>query len=145
MRRGKRAGLEVTMDRSRGPGKIGKDASALSASWVPRISHEILRDLGMSDDAIARYFDAPRFQVAQSCYRSGVLAVVWRYASPCVPSSYVGMCGIAERPLAALRPPGGRTSKIDDYAASLRNKPKECAMKLNSVQVEQTLANSRRR
>jgi hypothetical protein len=56
MRRGNRAGLEVTMDRSRGPGKIGKDASALSASWVPRISHEILRDLGMSDDAIARYF-----------------------------------------------------------------------------------------
>jgi hypothetical protein len=50
------------------------------------------------------------------------------------------MCGIAERPFAALRPPGGRTSKLDDYAASLRNKPKECAMKLNSVQVEQTLS-----
>jgi hypothetical protein len=53
MRRGNRAGLEVAIERSRGPEKIGKDASA---PWVPRISHEILRDLGMSDDAIARYF-----------------------------------------------------------------------------------------
>jgi hypothetical protein len=50
------------------------------------------------------------------------------------------MCGIAERPLAALRPPRGRPSKLDDYAASLRNKSKECAMKLNSAQVEQTLS-----
>jgi hypothetical protein len=56
MRRGNRAGLEVTIERSRGPEKIGNDASALSALWIPRISHEVLRDLGMSDDAIARYF-----------------------------------------------------------------------------------------
>jgi hypothetical protein len=56
MRKGNGAGLEGTMDRSRGPGQIGKDASALSAPWVPRISHEVLRDLGMSDDAIAQYF-----------------------------------------------------------------------------------------
>jgi hypothetical protein len=56
MRRGNRAGLEVTVDRSRGPGKIGKDESALSAPAIPRLSHEILRDLGMSDDAIAQYF-----------------------------------------------------------------------------------------
>ena len=56
MRRGNRAGLEVTVDRSRSPGQIGKDASALSAPAIPRISHEIFRDLGMSDDAIAQYF-----------------------------------------------------------------------------------------
>ena len=46
----------LTMERSRGPGKIGRDASAISASRVARISHEILRDLGMSDEAIAHYF-----------------------------------------------------------------------------------------
>ncbi len=27
-----------------------------STPWIPRISHDILRDLGMSDDAIAEYF-----------------------------------------------------------------------------------------
>ncbi len=56
MSRGNPSGHEVTIERSRGPEKIGKDASTTSAPWVPRISHEILRDLGMSDDAIAQYF-----------------------------------------------------------------------------------------
>jgi hypothetical protein len=56
MSRGNPSGLEASIERSRGPEKIGEDASTTSAPWVPRISHEILRDLGMSDDAIAQYF-----------------------------------------------------------------------------------------
>jgi hypothetical protein len=44
------------LERSRGPEKIGTDASTTSAPRVPRISREILRDLGMSDDAIDQYF-----------------------------------------------------------------------------------------
>jgi hypothetical protein len=56
MSRASPSGLEVTIERSRGPQKVGKDASTTSAPWVPQISHEILRDLGMSDDAIAQYF-----------------------------------------------------------------------------------------
>ena len=56
MSRGNPNGLEVSIERSFGPEKVGKDASTTSAQWVPRISHEILRDLGMSDDAIAQYF-----------------------------------------------------------------------------------------
>jgi hypothetical protein len=46
----------VSVDRSFGLEKIGYDASTTFAPWVPRISHEILRDLGMSDDAIVQYF-----------------------------------------------------------------------------------------
>ena len=38
--------------------------STSSAPWVPQISHEILQDLGMSDDAIAQYFC--RFRHGQS-------------------------------------------------------------------------------
>src|SRR5262249_57905701 len=56
MNRGNPSGLEASNERSRGPEKIGMDASTTSAPWVPRSSHEILRDLGMSDDAIAQYF-----------------------------------------------------------------------------------------
>src|SRR5215467_15864569 len=55
MSRGNLNGFEVSIERCCGPEKIGKDTST-SAPWVPRISHEILRDLGMSDDAIAQYF-----------------------------------------------------------------------------------------
>jgi hypothetical protein len=47
--------LDMSSERFRGPERIGRDAT-FSAPWVPRISHEILRDLGMSDDAIAQYF-----------------------------------------------------------------------------------------
>ena len=56
MSRGSPSGLEASIERPRGPEKIETDASTTSAPWVPRISHEILRDLGMSDDAIAQYF-----------------------------------------------------------------------------------------
>jgi hypothetical protein len=49
-------GFAVSIERSFAPEKIGEDASTTSAPWVPRISHEILRDLGMSDDAIVQYF-----------------------------------------------------------------------------------------
>jgi hypothetical protein len=64
MNRGNLNGFEVRKERTFRTGKIGKfrtgkigkDASTTSAPWVPRISHEILRDLGMSDDSIARYF-----------------------------------------------------------------------------------------
>jgi len=44
------------LDASSGPEKSGLGASPASAPWIPRISREIFRDLGMSDDAIARYF-----------------------------------------------------------------------------------------
>jgi hypothetical protein len=53
MSRGNLNGFAVSIERSFVPAKIGEDASA---PWVPRISHEILRDLGMSDDAIVQYF-----------------------------------------------------------------------------------------
>jgi hypothetical protein len=43
------------LEKSRGPERIGTEASTTSAPWVPPISHEILRDLGMSDDEIAQY------------------------------------------------------------------------------------------
>ena len=56
MRRGNLSGLEVSIERSGGPEKNGKDVSTSSTPWIPRISREILRDLGMSDDAIAQYF-----------------------------------------------------------------------------------------
>ena len=49
-------GFAVSIERSFAPEKIGEDASMTSALWDPRISHEILRDLGMSDDAIVQYF-----------------------------------------------------------------------------------------
>src|SRR5258708_11883880 len=56
MSRGNLNGFAVSIERSFAPEKIGEDASMTSALWVPRISHEILRDLGMSDDAIVQYF-----------------------------------------------------------------------------------------
>ncbi len=52
MSRGNLNGFAVSF----GPEKIGEDASMTSAPWIPRISREILRDLGMSDDAIVQYF-----------------------------------------------------------------------------------------
>jgi hypothetical protein len=56
MSRGNPSCLEASIERSRRPEKIGTDASTTSAPWVPGISREILRDLGMSDDAITQYF-----------------------------------------------------------------------------------------
>ena len=56
MSRGNLNGSAVSVERSFGPEKSGDDASTTSAPWVPRLSHEILRDLGMSDDAIVQYF-----------------------------------------------------------------------------------------
>ena len=56
MSRGNLNGFAVSVERSFDPEKIGEDASTTSAPWVPRISREILRDLGMSDDAIVEYF-----------------------------------------------------------------------------------------
>ncbi len=56
MSRGNLNGCEASIERSCRPEKIGKGVSTTSAPWVPRISHEILRDLGMSDDAIVQYF-----------------------------------------------------------------------------------------
>ena len=56
MSRGNLNGFAVSVERSFGPEQIGEDASTTSAPWVRRISHEILRDLGMSDDAIVQYF-----------------------------------------------------------------------------------------
>jgi hypothetical protein len=49
-------GPSVSVDRSFGPEKIGDNASRTFTPRVPRISREILRDLGMSDDAIVQYF-----------------------------------------------------------------------------------------
>jgi hypothetical protein len=46
----------MSVDRSFGLEKIRCDASTTFAPRVPRISREILRDLGMSDDAIVQYF-----------------------------------------------------------------------------------------
>ncbi len=56
MSRGNPRGLEASIERSCGSMKSGKGASTSSAPWISRLSHEILRDLGMSDDAIAEYF-----------------------------------------------------------------------------------------
>jgi len=56
MTRGNLNGSAVSVDGSFGPETIGDDVSTTSVSWVPRISREILRDLGMSDDAIVQYF-----------------------------------------------------------------------------------------
>jgi hypothetical protein len=56
MSRGDPKGLAVNRERSFGLETIGKDALMTSAPWVPRISREILRDLGMTDDAIVQYF-----------------------------------------------------------------------------------------
>jgi hypothetical protein len=55
MSRGSLNRFEVSIERC-GPEKIGKDVWMTSAPWVPRVSHDVLRDLGMSDDAIAQYF-----------------------------------------------------------------------------------------
>jgi hypothetical protein len=57
MIKGNLNGVEVSIDRSCGREKGRRDASITSARWVPqRLSHEILRDLGMSEDEIAQYF-----------------------------------------------------------------------------------------
>jgi hypothetical protein len=56
MSRGNPSGLEAAIERSHGSEESGTDAPTTSASWVPRKSHDILRDLGMSDDAISQYF-----------------------------------------------------------------------------------------
>jgi len=56
MTRGNLNGSAVSVEGSFGPETIGDDVSRTSVPWVPRISHEILRDLGMSDDAIVQYF-----------------------------------------------------------------------------------------
>jgi hypothetical protein len=56
MSRGGLNGFVESIERTFRTGKTGKDASTSSAPWVPQISHEILGDLGMSDEAIARYF-----------------------------------------------------------------------------------------
>src|SRR5215468_5249454 len=56
MSRGNPSGLDVSIERPRGPKNFGRDASTSSVPWVPQISREILRDLGMTDDAIAQYF-----------------------------------------------------------------------------------------
>ena len=56
MSRGNPNGFEMGIERSCGPGEIGKDASTTSVPRIARISLEILRDLGMSDDEIAEYF-----------------------------------------------------------------------------------------
>src|SRR5262249_24475838 len=57
MSKGNLNDVEVSIDRSCGREKRGRDASTTSARWVSqRLSHEILRDLGMSEDAIAQYF-----------------------------------------------------------------------------------------
>jgi hypothetical protein len=57
MSKGNLNGVEVSIDRSCGREKSRRDASMTSARWVSqRLSHEILRDLGMSEDEIAQYF-----------------------------------------------------------------------------------------
>ena len=59
-------GSVVNVERSLGPEKIGDDASTTFAPWVSGLSHEILRDLGMSDDAIVQYFDRFRHGMTQT-------------------------------------------------------------------------------
>src|SRR5215831_3975085 len=56
MSRGNLSGLEASIERPCGLGNTRTDASTSSTPWVPRISYEVLRDLGMSDGAIAQYF-----------------------------------------------------------------------------------------
>src|SRR5258708_2079787 len=56
MSRGNLNGFAVSIERSFGPEKIGWDGAKGCGAWVTRISQEILRDLGMSDDAIVQYF-----------------------------------------------------------------------------------------
>ena len=57
MSKGNLNSVEASIDRSCGREKSRRDASATSARWVSRrLSHEILRDLDMSEDAIAQYF-----------------------------------------------------------------------------------------
>jgi hypothetical protein len=48
--------FEVRMEQSRGTKEHGKDEPTTLSPRLERISHEILRDLGMTDDAIAEYF-----------------------------------------------------------------------------------------
>jgi hypothetical protein len=72
MNRGNPSGLDVSIERSRAPQKLGRDVStSSSAPWVPRISHEILRDLGMSDDAIAQYFSRFRLRPIGTVHPNG--------------------------------------------------------------------------
>lgn len=57
MSKGNPNGVEASIDRSYDREKSRKDASTTPARWVSqRLSHDILRDLGMSEDAIAQYF-----------------------------------------------------------------------------------------
>src|SRR5882762_6917569 len=76
-------GFAVSIERSFAPEKIGEDASTTSAPWVPRISREILRDLGMSDDAIVEYFCRFRHCQLQQCvqmvaHKRGWVCRSWR-------------------------------------------------------------------
>jgi hypothetical protein len=56
MSKGNLNSVEARIDRSCGRERSRTDASATSARVSQRLSHEILRDLGMSEDAIAQYF-----------------------------------------------------------------------------------------
>ena len=51
--RGKPSGLQARLENFCSSDNIGKDAST---TRVPRRSHDILRDLGMSDGEITEYF-----------------------------------------------------------------------------------------
>ena len=102
MSRGNWNGFEVSIERSSGPEKIGKDASTTSAPWIPQISHEILRDLGMSDDAIVEYFC--RFRhcqleqfVQMVVHKRGWVCRSWR-GTRVTRELYHGQNGIPQRP-----------------------------------------------
>jgi hypothetical protein len=56
MRREKSNGPEVSLEDFCSSDKVGKDASTSPKPRIPRRSHEILRDLGMSDGEITQYF-----------------------------------------------------------------------------------------
>jgi hypothetical protein len=56
MRRRERSDLEASLEHVCRSDNIRKDASTSRTPRVPRRSHEILRDLGMSDGEITEYF-----------------------------------------------------------------------------------------
>src|SRR5215470_18187788 len=56
MSRGNPNGLDIEYRKTLRPREDWKGRVDDLAPWVPPMSHEILRDLGMSDDAIAQYF-----------------------------------------------------------------------------------------
>jgi hypothetical protein len=102
MSRGNLNGFAVSIERSFGPEKVGEDASTTSAPWVPRISHEILRDLGMSDDAIVRYFCRFRHGqleqfVQMVLHKRGWMCRSWR-GHMSTRELYHGQKGIPHRP-----------------------------------------------